>query len=292
MCLAELQRAAAAQPREIAQLTVRDAEGDPRRQMRDISALVQAKVDAILCIPSAPDPIAAALADATARGIVTVPFTLPVSGTAWSSFVGTDKTRKGAALATWLAGALGGRGKVVGLGGLPGNPYSAALWAGAEAAWKGTGIEVLRFDPAGWDRERARAVMAGLLGAFPVIDGVWCDGGQDAAGAQDALLAARRRLLPVTGDDYNGLLKLYAAATANGAPGFAFGLLSEPTWQSVVALRTALTLLGGGRVAKQQLVMPAMITPANYRQYIRPRLPDAVLVDTALDDATLKRIFA
>ena len=96
----------------------------------------------------------------------------------------------------------------------------------------------------------------------------------------------------MTGDDYNGLLKLYAATTANGAPGFAFGLLSEPTWQSVVALRTAMTLLGGGRVAKQQFVMPAMITPANYRQYIRPRLPDGVLVDTALDDATLKRMFA
>ena len=151
---------------------------------------------------------------------------------------------------------------------------------------------MLRFDPAGWDRERARAVMAGLLGALPAIDGVWCDGGQDAAGAVDALLAARRPLVPVTGDDYNGLLKLYAAMTAGGAPGFAFGLISEPTWQSVVALRTALTLLGGGSVARQQFVLPALITPANYRQYIRPGLPDAALVDTSLDDATLKRIFA
>ncbi len=292
MCLAELQRAVAAQPHQVAQLIVHDAEGDPHRQMSQINDLTRAKVDAILCIPSAADPVAVALANATARGIVTVPFTLPVGGTAWSSYVGTDKTGKGAALAKWLAGALGGRGKVVALGGVPGNPYSGALWAGAQTVWKGTGIEVLRFDPAFWDRERARAVMAGLLGALPVIDGIWCDGGQDAAGALDALLAARRPLLPVTGDDYNGLLKLHAAVTAGGARGFPFGLLSEPTWQSVIALRTATTLLGGGTVSKQQFVLPAMITADNYRQYIRPRLPDAVLVDTTLDDATLQRIFA
>ena len=97
--------------------------------------------------------------------------------------------------------------------------------------------------------------------------------------------------MPVTGDDNNGLLKLYAALDARGA-GFRFGLIAEPTWQSVIALRTALTLLAGGSVAKRQMVLPALITDANYQQYIRPRLPDEVLVDTTLDDATLARIFA
>ncbi len=292
MCAAELHRAVAARPHEIAQFMLRDGEGSMNKQIADIAGLVRERVDAILCIPNAADPIASVLADATLHGIVTVPFTLPVTGTGWSSYVGTDKAGKGAALATWLARALGGRGNIVGLGGVPGNPYTQAMWSGAQTAFKGTAIDVLGIAPAGWDRARARAVMAGLIGAYPRIDGVWSDGGQDAAGAQEALLAARRPLVPVTGDDNNGLLKLYAAAAAGRTPGFSFGLLSEPTWQGVIALRTALTLLGGGSVPKQQFVLPAMITPENYRQYIRPRLSDDVLVDTTLDDVTLARMFA
>jgi ribose transport system substrate-binding protein len=290
MCLAELRRAAAAHPREIAQLIVRDAGGYVGQQLADLGSLIRDRVDAILCIPAAADPIVPALADATARGIATVVLTLPVSGTAWNSYVGTDKAAKGAAMARWLTGTLGGHGRIVGLGGLPGNAYSQALWAGAQPVFTGGGIDVLRFAWANWDRTRARAVMAGLIGAFPVIDGAWCDGGQDAAGAEQALLAAGRQPVPVTGDDNNGLLKLYASLGIR-YPGFRFGLLSEPTWQSVIALDTALRLLAGATVPKRQYVLPAMITNQTYTRFIRPNLPDDVLVDTTLDDATLRRIF-
>ena len=290
MCLAAIRQEAAARPQQIAQLLVRDAQGNIGQQIRDIRDLIRARVDALLCIATSRDALTAVLAEATAQGIVTVPFNLPVEGEAWSTYVATDPVQKGHALGTWLAGALGGRGQVVGLGGLPGNPYSVATWSGAQAAFRGSGLQVLVFADGWWQRDRARAVMAGLIGAFPVIQGVWCDGGQDAAGATEALLAARRPLVPVTGDDNNGLLKLYAALAGRNT-GFSFALLSEPSWQGVIALRAALTLLGGGSVPKRQIVLPAPITPANYRQFIRPTLPDPVLVDTALDDATLARIF-
>ena len=291
MCLAGLQAEAAAHRPQIAELLVRDGQGNPSTQISDINALIRARCDAILCIPSAPDALAAVLANATAQGIVTVPFNLPVLGGGWSSYVATDPTQKGHALGAWLVAALGGRGKIVGLGGVPANPYTAACWQGTRTALQGTAITVQGLAAAGWQRDQARAVMAGLLGANVAIDGIWCDGGQDAAGAIEALLAAHRPPVPVTGDDYNGLLKLYATLAARGA-GFRFGLIAEPTWQSVIALRTALTLLAGGSVAKRQMVLPALITDANYQQYIRPHLPDEVLVDTALDDATLARIFA
>lgn len=290
MCVAEIQREAAAHRQQIAQLVVRDAEGSITKQIDQINGLIRARVDAILCIPNSPDALSAVLASAVAQGIVTVVFNLPVAGEGWTSYVGTDPEQKGRALGAWLASTLGGRGKIVGLGGVPGNPYTAACWAGTQGAFQGTSIQVLNLVPAWWQREHARAVMAGLIGAYGDIDGVWSDGGQDAAGAIEALLAARRRLVPVTGDDNNGLLKLYTATAATN-PGFSFGLISEPAWQGVIALRTALTLLSGGSVPKRQIVQPAMITPANYQQYIRPHLPDMVLVDTTLDDAALVQAF-
>lgn len=290
MMLAALKQEVAERKAQIADLIIVDGQGDITKQVNDIEGLTNQQVDAILCIPNSGAAVANALRSATKEGIVTVPFNLPVEGEAWSTYAGTDPIKKGQALGGWLTKALGGKGKIIGLGGLPGNSYTAACWAGAKTAFQGTGIEVLALKDAFWQEDRAKVVTADLIAAYPEIDGIWCDGGQDATGACKALLAAGRKLVPVTGDDYNGLLKLYAAEHAQ-QPQFDFGAISEPTWESVVALRSALTLLAGGSVPKRQLIQPGFITAANYQQYIRPTMPDAVFVDTNLDDSALARIF-
>lgn len=290
MCLAAIKQEAAAHKDQIAELIIVDGQGDIPKQVNDIEGLINQQVDAILCIPNSGSAVANVLRDATKEGIVTVPFNLPVDGEAWSTYTGTDPTKKGQALGAWLVKALGGHGKIVGLGGLPGNSYTAACWAGAQEAFKGTGIEVLAMKDAFWEEDRAKVVMADLIAAYPQIDGIWADGGQDSAGACKALLAAKRPLVPTTGDDYNGLLKLYAAEKARH-PKFDIGLMSEPTWESVIALRAALTLLGGGSVPKRQIIQPGFITSANYTQYIRADMPDGVFVDTNLDADALRKIF-
>ncbi len=289
MCLAAI-KAEAARHKDIADLIIVDGQGDVAKQVNDIENLANQQVDAILVIANSGSAVASVLRRATQDGIVTVPFNLPVDGEAWTAYVGTDPTKKGHTLGEFLKNALGGTGKIVALGGLPGNSYTAAAWAGTQAAFKGSGIDVLAFKDASWEEDRAKVVMADLIAAYPRIDGIWADGGQDTAGACKALLAAGRPLVPATGDDYNGLLKLYRAEKPT-QPKFDIGIVSEPTWESVVALRTALTLLGGGSVAKRQILQPNLITAANYAQYIRPSLPDAVYVDTNLDTATLQKIF-
>jgi ribose transport system substrate-binding protein len=275
---------------EIGEFVVVDGQGDVTKQVGDIETLISQQRDAILCIPNSGSAVAPVLADATGEGIVTVPFNLPVDGESWSTYVGTDPERKGGALGEWLAKALGGKGKIVALGGLPGNSYTAAAWAGAQAAMQGSAIEVLAFKDAFWEEDRAKVVMADLIAAHPQIDGVWCDGGQVGAGAMRALLAANRPLVPVTGDDYNGLLKLYLAEKGN-QPAFDISLVSEPTWQSVVVLRAAVSLLSGEPVAKRQIIQPRLITKDNVETFIRPDMPDGVCVDTNLSDAELKKIF-
>jgi len=104
------------------------------------------------------------------------------------------------------------------------------------------------------------------------------------------LLGAKRPLVPVTGDDYNGLLKLYDQQKAN-YPKFDIGLLSEPGWESIVALRIALKLLHGEDVPKRQIIEPQLITSENYKNYLRPDLADGVFVDTDLSDDELKALF-
>ena len=60
-------------------------------------------------------------------GITTVPFNLPVDGEEWHAFIGTDPEKKGGMTGKYLNDALGGKGKIVALGGLPGNSYTAGL---------------------------------------------------------------------------------------------------------------------------------------------------------------------
>jgi ribose transport system substrate-binding protein len=288
-CLYSLKKEAG-QHKEIADLIIVDGQGDITKQVSDIENLVSQNVDAILCIPNSGPAVVPALREATKQGIVTVPFNLPVDGDDWTTFNGTDPHNKGFQLGKWLRSAIGESAKIVALGGLPGNSYTAAAWAGAQDAMKGSQIQVLAFRDAYWEEDRAKVVMADLIAAYPQIDGVWCDGSQVAAGAMKALLDARRSLIPVTGDDYNGLLKLYDREAANQAK-FKIGLLSEPTWESVIALRAALSLLSGADVPKRQIIEPQLITSENYKNYLRPGLPDGVFVDTDLSDDELKTLF-
>jgi ribose transport system substrate-binding protein len=288
-CLYSLKKEAGLH-KEIADLIIVDGQGDITKQVNDIENLVSQNVDAILCIANSGSAVAPALREATKQGVVTVPFNLPVDGDAWTTYNGTDPHNKGFQLGKWLRTAVGESAKIVALGGLPGNSYTAAAWAGAKEAMNGSQIQVLAFRDAYWEEDRAKVVMADLIAAYPEIDGVWCDGSQVAAGAMKALLGARRPLIPVTGDDYNGLLKLYDHEAGN-QPKFKIGLLSEPTWESVIALRGALTLLRGEDLPKRQVIEPQLITSENYKNYVRPNLPDGVFVDTDLTDDELKTLF-
>jgi ribose transport system substrate-binding protein len=287
-CMASLRNEAAKFP-EIADLIIVDGQGDITKQVNDIQDLISQQVDAILCIPNSSTAVAPALARAERAKIPVIAFNLPVSGEQWSSFVGTDPFKKGVGWGTFLTDALGGKGKIIALGGLPGNSGTAACWAGTQTTLS-KGIEVLSMKDAYWQEDRAKVVMADLIVAYPQIDAVWCDGGQDAAGAAKALLAAGRKLVPITGDDYNGLLKIYDQHHGDN-PEFKLGLISEPTWESTLAVRTALKLLAGEDAPKNQIIQPSLIDNANYAQYVKRDLPDGVFVDTDLTDAELVKAF-
>ena len=287
-CMASLRKEAAKHP-EIADLIIVDGQGDITKQVNDIQDLIAQRVDAILCIPNSSTAVAPALARAMRANIPVIPFNLDVSGEQWCSYIGTDPFKKGVAWGAFMTKALDNKGKIVVLGGLPGNSGSAAVWAGAKTTL-GKGIEVLAMKDAYWQEDRAKVVMADLIVAYPQIDGIFCDGGQDAAGAAKAMLAAGRKLVPITGDDYNGILKIYDQHHEDN-PDLKLGLVSEPTWESTLAVRTALKLLAGEDVPKQQIIQPTLIDNANYAQYVKRDLPDGVFVDTDLTDAELAKIF-
>ena len=267
-----------------------DGQGDIAKQVNDIDDLIAQNVDALLIIANSGTAVVPVIRKAMKAGIMTVPFNLPVDGEEWHAFIGTDPKKKGGKTGKYLSDALGGKGKIVALGGLPGNSYTAGCWAGAKENFA-PGIEVLAFKDASWEEDKAKVIMADLIAAYPEIDGIWADGGQDALGGLKALVAAGRPLAPCVGDDYNGLLKMYDA-NKDKNPKFKIGCVSEPSWEGVVALRTAQKLLAGETVPKRQIIEPIVIDGSNYQTFIKRDLPDGVFVDTILSDDELKKLFS
>ena len=283
----EIEAAANADKYEL--ITV-DGQGDIAKQVNDIEDLIAQNVDALLIIANSSSAVVPAVRKAVKAGVMTVPFNLPVDGEEWHAFIGTDPVKKGGTTGKYLNEALGGKGKIVALGGLPGNSYTAGCWKGAKENF-GPGIEVLAFKDASWEEDKAKVVMADLIAAYPQIDGIWADGGQDAVGGLKALVAAGRPLVPCVGDDYNGLLKMYDA-NKDKNPQFKFGAVSEPSWEGIVALRTAQKLLAGESAPKRQIIQPIVIDGSNYQKFIKRDLPDGVFVDTTLSDDELKKLFS
>lgn len=280
----------AEQQEDVAELIVLDGQNDITKQVNDIESLISQQVDAILVIANSGSAVVPALRNAQREGIVVAPFNLPIEGDGYDVYVGTNPSLKGENTGTWLRNAVGNDGKIVALGGIAGNSYTAAGWEGAQRAFEGSNIEVLAFRDTDWSEDKAKVIMADLIAAHPQIDGIWADGGQVTAGASAALQAAGRPLVPVTGDDYNGLLKMYHRLK-DDEPRFDIGLMSEPTWEGVVALRNALNLLRGNEQQRDLIITPQLITKDNYTDFMRPDLPDPVFVDTNLSDEVLLEIF-
>ncbi len=272
-------------------LIVLDGRGDINRQVADLESLIARRVDAIILIPNSSQAVTPVLKRAIALGIKVLHFNLPLDDPdSYTVYVGPDERERGRRWARWLADRLGGRGNIVVLGGIPGNPGTAAALEGSQEVLAGTEVKVLAYRDAFWQEERGRAVMAELIARHPRIDGILSDGGQVTAGALKALLEAGRPLVPATGDDYNGIFKLYLNYGA-AHPGFDFAVISTPTWQSKTVLRTALKLLRGEPVEKWVKIEPRLITGRDAGLYAKPDFPDSVFVDTDLPDTALREIF-
>lgn len=270
------------------------ANGSISKQIQDINSFIAQHVNAILLIPLSGSSIAPVVKKATDLHIVTVPFNLPLNGTGWSAFDGTDPCVQGAEAAQWLAKEVKGQpGGVIGLGGTPGNSYTAAAWKCATPVFKKNGTQVLTLRYASWEQDQAKSIMATLISSYPHISGIWTDGAMNAAGAEQALMAANRPLIPAGVDGvYNGLLKMWVKYHGR-YPNFKVAATIEPpALESSMALDLAVKILKGEKVPKDVVIKHPVIPDTDFAKYVQPSLPDGVF-DYAkpLTKSDLKKLF-
>lgn len=283
---AELQFAAK-QDSRIKDLIITNADGNLAKEISDIEDLLNKGVDAILILPLTPDGIAPKVEQAYNSGIVTVVYNDRVNTTKFDSIVWVDEYKFGWIGGKWLHDKLGGKGNIVLLDGIAGTGTSELRASGALDAL-GSDVKVLARQPADWSYDKGKKAMEDLIAAYPKIDGVYSQGGAMSLGAVEALLAANRPLVPVTGEGYNGFLKFWYTHLKDG---FSSIGPDEPTWQSVEALNTAIACLEGKTVDKYHELPLPVITDQNVGNYVRTDCPDDVWANTKMSRAAITELY-
>ena len=200
----------ASQHPEITQLYITDAGGNVDKQIADIEDLVAKGIDALLVTPVSPTALVPTIEEVYKSGIPVIVFNSSLDGDQYTMFVGKDQVEFGYVGAKKLVEYLGGKGNIVAISGIAGNSITEDRWKGAQKAFEGTQIKVLGREFGDWALDKGKIAAENLLAAHPQIDGVWSDGGAMTQGAIEAFLAAGRKLVPMTGEDNNGFLKLWA----------------------------------------------------------------------------------
>lgn len=284
----EVRHAAAQMPDLIRAFHYTDAGGQVAKQIADVEDLMAKGVDLLLVTAVSPSALSPVLERAVDRGIVVVSFDNVVDTDRVTLKIQADEEELGGRMMEWLCGQLGGRGRIVMLGGIAGNSTAVLRWKGAEDVLKNyPNIEVVGTAWVDWAYDKSKAAMESFLAANPVIDGVWTDGGASGQGALTALVEADR-LVPLTGTASNGFLRLWRSLRPRGFTSFS---VTHPAYCGVPALDYGLRILQGESIPSFLRSELEVTTDADIDSLIRDDLSDGFWVHTKLPEELLVQLF-
>ena len=268
-------------------VTYVQSDHDVSKQIANLEDLIAQDVDVIITTPCDTTAINSTLEEAVDAGIKVVLLCATVDGDCYDSLVTVDEKDFGATGAQWLVDQLDGKGNIVVLNGISGFSTNTLRYEGAQSVFeKYPDIKVLAAEDANWDYAAAKTVTTDLLATYPEIDGVWSQGGAMTLGAIDSFNAAKRDLVPMTGEDNNGYLK---ACINNNMEGIA---VSKPTWLARVAIENAIKLMNGEDVKKDDIYPVMTIKTEEMPEYVHQDLSDDVWCGTELPEDVLKSVFS
>ncbi len=171
------------------------AENKETKQMSDVEGAIARGVNAIAIMPVTAGALGAMIDLCEDRRIWVVsqwdrPSTIkPGDYKYWVAHITMDTVEQGYVPAKILCEALGGKGKIVALGGLPGTGSAEDRHEGLKRALKEyPGIEILGYQSGDYNRIVALKVMEDFVSAYgDKIDGIWCANDDMAVGAIEVL---------------------------------------------------------------------------------------------------------
>jgi ribose transport system substrate-binding protein len=236
-------------------------------QTRLVEDWIVKKPDAFVFVPVDYKALVPSIEKVNRAGIPIVIFSNRMTGVDVVSYVGSDDETIGYELGRYLFKALGGKGKVIHIDGVPAAITAQNRKKGFDRALKESpGIELLASQPGNYRRLPAVQVMENLMQRFPAIDGVFCANDDMAVGVVEALEAAGRGgKTRVVGID----------AIPDGAAAIAKGrMLASADYsghdQGFLAVTAAVKHLRGERVPKEIALPVVIVDKTNVQAWLLP----------------------
>ena len=145
----------------------------PAKQVGDVEDLMVKGIDALVILPHDSAPLTPIVAEAYAKGIYTVVVDRGLTKPAQDVYIAGDNPGLGRVSAQWMAKAMGGKGKIVSLEGIPCVINTERVDAFKAEMAKYKDIEILDSQPAMWSTQKGLEIMENYLQKYPQIDAVW-----------------------------------------------------------------------------------------------------------------------
>lgn len=249
---------------------VADAQGDPMTQLNQVDNFIQQKVDALAVWPADGKAIIPGAKKAQEAGIPIIMSNSNIDQSGFEfikGYTGPDDAGFAAAAGEMMVEALGGKGKIVQITGLPG--YEAGIVrtnSFNEVIHNNSEIEILEAQNGDWSLEKSQQVMENFLTKYKEIDGVFAISDDMAAGAINALEAAGRLDEVVVVSS-----AFFADGYDNIKAGKQYGSVEQsPIYDGRLSVETAIKIANGEEIEFFNYFDFTKVTQDNLDQYERP----------------------
>jgi ribose transport system substrate-binding protein len=201
------------------------------------------------------------------------------------TFIEPNNITMGQEQAKYIVKKLNGKGNVIMLSGIAGASAAEDRLAGARGIWaQNPGIKELGQAYCDWTPAKGKQATEGFLAAHPQIDGIWSDSGVMAVGAIQAFQEANRKVPPVTGENFNGYLRMLVTQKLDG-----FAILYPPSI-GLTAVELAIKTLQGQQVPYYISIPMPTYADADIAKLYDPNMPDDYWPGSALPQAWLDKV--
>ena len=235
---------------------------DTREQSRRIDEFVDRAMDLIIVEPVATDGLQATCARARAARIPVVALGSAVSGA--DAVVATDNTKAGSLAGGALMRALGGRGRVAVVGGIPITANADRIAGCLAAVSRHPGVEVVATSHGELDAPSGQRAAEEVLDGHPEVDGFFASNDQIAIGIS-RVLRGRGLSVPIVGvDGARGAVE----EIRDGGPIVATAT-QDPRALALEALDVGTALHRGTRITRSSVYLsPRLIDARNATEYV------------------------
>lgn len=230
-----------------AEVVVTDAGHDVAKQISDVEDMLQQDIDILLLNPTDSAGIEAAVHMAKAQDVIVVAVDANANGPV-DTFVGSKNRDAGYQSCQYLAEALGGKGEVAILDGIPVVPILQRVEGCTAALAEHEGITLVTTQNGRQDRSVALGVVENMIQSYPDLAGIFSVNDGGAMGALAAIQGSGRDIKLTSVDGAPEAVD----AIARGTP-FIETTAQFPRDQVRVGLAMALAQKWGARVVPAEV---------------------------------------